>query len=321
MTRLERRRAPVGLDAGRRPTGAPSTGIPLPPALAAELASGPFVGRADALARLRARYERAASGARQFVLLAGEPGIGKTRLATELARDAHAAGATVLYGRSDAESLVPYQPFITAIQHYIAHREHARAAGRARAGADASSPASSPRCAATCRSCASRSPRTAETRRYRLFEAVTRVLAFVARERPMVLILDDLQWADTSTALLLAHLLQDAEPMRLLVLGDDPRAGGHRAEELRELLAALRRDPGFERIALEGLDDARDAGAGARAGPARRQPARSSGACSEETEGNPFFIEETLRSLAEARRGGPLERALSRVPCPRASRS
>ena len=53
----------------------------------------------------------------------GEPGIGKSRLAIELAREAHAEGATVLFGRSDAESLVPYQPFVTAVQHYMAHRQ------------------------------------------------------------------------------------------------------------------------------------------------------------------------------------------------------
>ena len=73
---------------------------------------------------LAARYAAAEAGQRQFVLLVGEPGIGKTRLATELARRAHREGATVLYGRSDPESLVPYQPFIAALDHYVAHREH-----------------------------------------------------------------------------------------------------------------------------------------------------------------------------------------------------
>ena len=85
-----------------------------------------------------------------------------------------------------------------------------------------------------------------ETRRYRLFEGVTRLLAFVARERPVVLILDDLQWADTSTALLLGHLLQDAEPMRLLVLGTT-RAGEAALDELASCsraCAASRRSSG-----------------------------------------------------------------------------
>ena len=66
-------------------------------------------------AHRRARTAAAEAGERQFVLIEGEPGIGKTRLATEVARDAHAAGATVLYGRSDPESLVPYQPFAMAL--------------------------------------------------------------------------------------------------------------------------------------------------------------------------------------------------------------
>src|SRR3954447_25274997 len=93
--------------------------IPLPPALAVETGGGAFVGRAELLAQLEARF---ASGERHFVLIAGEPGIGKTRLATQLARRAHAGGATILYGRSDRESLVPYQPFVTAINHYVNHR-------------------------------------------------------------------------------------------------------------------------------------------------------------------------------------------------------
>ena len=110
------------------------TAIPLPPALSSEVGGGTFVGRVEPMARLRARYAAAADGTRQFVLISGEPGIGKTRLASELAREAHAGGATVLFGRSDAESLVPYQPFITAIQHRVAHRQTLVLPARADAG-------------------------------------------------------------------------------------------------------------------------------------------------------------------------------------------
>ena len=155
-------------------------------------------GRAETLARLERRYELAEAGERQFVLLCGEAGIGKTTLAGELARRV-TGDATVLYGRSDAESLVPYQPFIEAVQHFMSHREGvvlpaeiepelgelARfvPALRRRLGAVREPLAEDP-----------------ETRRYRLFEAVTRVIAFVARRRPVVLVLDDLHWADTSTS-------------------------------------------------------------------------------------------------------------------------
>ena len=94
--------------------------VPLPPALAVETGRGPFVGREELLERLAARFSIAVSGERQFVLLAGDPGIGKTRLAAEFARR---ADATVLYGRSDPEALLPYQPFITALAHFVSHRE------------------------------------------------------------------------------------------------------------------------------------------------------------------------------------------------------
>src|SRR4051794_36563419 len=220
---------------------------PLQAALASEIESGPFVGRADALERLRARYEKAAAGARQVVLLSGEPGIGKSRLAAELAREAHASGATVLYGRSDAESLVPYQPFVTAVQHFMAHRAELEFP-----------PELAPELSELARLVPAlrrhlpelREPiaEDGETRRYRLFEAVTRVMARVAAESPTVLILDDLHWADTSTALLVGHMLQDVNSSRMLMIGTVRESGGHLSEELTELISRLYRDPGFERI-------------------------------------------------------------------------
>ena len=101
----------------------------------------------------------------------GEPGIGKTRLATELARRAHREGATVLYGRSDAESLVPYQPFITAIAATTSTTASSSTCRRSSRSSCASSRASSPRCAGTSRARGSLAEEP-ETRRYRLFEGV-----------------------------------------------------------------------------------------------------------------------------------------------------
>jgi predicted ATPase len=95
--------------------------VTLPPTLEHEVGASPFVGRQDVIARVRRRYAAADQGTPQFVVLCGEPGIGKTRLAAEIAGAAHAEGATVLYGRSDRESLVPYQPFIGALEHYLGH--------------------------------------------------------------------------------------------------------------------------------------------------------------------------------------------------------
>ena len=119
-----------GLDPGPAP-GAPvlddaSAPIPVPTRLRAA-AAGPLFGRDQELARLRAAIERAREGARPFVLLAGEPGIGKTRLAAEAATLAHADGATVLYGRCDADLGLPYQPFAEALGHYVEHAPSALA--------------------------------------------------------------------------------------------------------------------------------------------------------------------------------------------------
>src|SRR6478609_8297737 len=271
--------------------------VPLQGALQSEIDGGAFVGRTDALERLRARYERAAAGQRQVVLVSGEPGIGKSRLATELAREAHALGATVLYGRNAAESLVPYQPFVTAVQHYMAHRNSLELP-----------PELAPELSELARLVPAlrrhlpelREPiaEDGETRRYRLFEAVTRVLASVAAQSPTVLILDDLQWADTSTALLLGHMLQDIEATNLLVVGTIRESGGHRADELTELISRLYRDPGFERIALEGLD-ATETRALVHAAADREASGSFILKLQDGTEGNPFFIKETLRSLVE----------------------
>ncbi|MBE2316513.1 protein kinase [Solirubrobacter sp. CPCC 204708] len=272
------------------------TEIPLPPALSSEVGGGTFVGREEPLERLRVRYRAAEQGTRQFVLISGEPGIGKTRLASELARQVHAGGATVLFGRSDAESLVPYQPFITAIQHRVAHRQTLSFPPELLPDL-----AELGRFIPALRRMAPEPPPIEdepEVDRFRLFAAVTRLLAFVAREHPVVLILDDVQWADASTVLLLAHMLGDPDPVKLLVVAtmrDSEELGG----ELLDLLARLRRQPSMEQIALTGLDPAETEalvlareGVGVRDSVIRRLHA--------DTDGNPFFIEELLRGGEEA---------------------
>src|SRR5205807_10232290 len=80
-----------------------------------------FVGRDDEVARLEQLWKEAAAGERRVALIAGEPGVGKTRLAAELAGRAHAEGAVVLAGRCDEGLGVPYQPFVEALRHFVDH--------------------------------------------------------------------------------------------------------------------------------------------------------------------------------------------------------
>src|SRR2546423_7495884 len=91
---------------------------PLPLPLERDKSSS-LVGRSAEMARLQTAWEPARAGQRQVVLVAGEPGIGKTRLAAEIARQVHAAGATVLFGRCDEGMGVAYQPFVEALSTYV----------------------------------------------------------------------------------------------------------------------------------------------------------------------------------------------------------
>ena len=174
--------------------------LPLP-ATMAKADGRLFVGRERAMAQLRAALAAAATAGGASCSVAGEPGIGKTSLAAAFAGEAHEAGAIVLYGRCDEEALVPYQPFVDVISHLVLNGQVDRLGEslqlRAR-GARRLVPELRRQMPAT------REPSGGlpETERYRLFEAVVTTLARVAGEKPLVLVFDDLHWADRPTLML-----------------------------------------------------------------------------------------------------------------------
>jgi tetratricopeptide (TPR) repeat protein len=277
-------------DADAEPVAVPAP--PLPPALARRHRS-PFVGRTTALAALRDAFARADEG--RLVLLAGEPGIGKTRLAAELARAAHADGATVLYGRAHEEPLAPYQPFAEAFGPFLAARSHdalLALAGPLAGELGRLVPDQVERLPAVSAP-ATRDPAGA---RYRLFEAAAALVAGAARDRPLLLVLDDLHWADGPTLLLLRHLAR-AGLGPALVLGT--YRPGEPSAALADALADLRREDRFERVAVEGLvEDDVDALVTAWLG--HDAPEALTAELWGETDGNPFFVEELLRHYAES---------------------
>jgi class 3 adenylate cyclase/tetratricopeptide (TPR) repeat protein len=254
-------------------------------------------GERDALAE---HWKAAKQGERRIALLSGEAGMGKTRLSTEAALAAHADGATVLYGRCDEEIGLPYQPFVEAIGHYVAHAPQAVLdAHVARHGGDVARLA--PGLAQRVASDAPAPSNDQASERYVLLSAVTGLFAEAAADSPILLVLDDLHWADKPTLLLLQHLAKASDTMALLVIGtyrDTDLGAGH---PLVDVLADLRRETGVDRIALAGLDDHGILGlmeqlAGHEmdaAGIGLAQAVRR------ETDGNPFFTGEILRHLAE----------------------
>ena len=282
--------------------------LPLPTPLGSA-ATASLWGRAAELDRLAQAFMRIATEGRQVVLLGGEAGIGKTALVAAGARQAHADGARILYGRCDEDLELPYQPFAEALSHFVTHAElgelrdhvHAHGGDLARLAPDLTrrltdvppAPTTDP-----------------EADRYRLFETVAALLADAGRRAPTVLVLDDLHWATSGTLQLLRHVLRSTSSARLLVLATYRHT--EISDALADTLADLRREGlGVDRLQLEGLDTDAVAAfmesiqglAGGDEGRAQAEAVRV------HTGGNPFFVGELLRHLAETgatyRRRGP----------------
>ena len=283
----------------------PAVVSPVPlPALLTEVGRI-FVGRDSESERLGQLWKEAASGDRRVALLAGEPGVGKTRLAAELAIGVHDQGGVVLAGRCDEDLGVPFQPFVEALHHYAAHASELRLG---RYGGELTRLV--PELASNVPGLPGPLRSDPETERYRLFDAVVAWLGEVSADDPVLLVLDDVHWAAKPTLLLLRHVLRAAEPLRLLVVATYRDSEVGRGHPLAELLADLRRVEGVARFPLTGLDQSGVAAfIEAAAGHALAEGDEGlPQALWAETEGNPFFMVEVLRHLAETggveQRGG-----------------
>jgi hypothetical protein len=275
---------------------------PLVPLPALVTDKGPvFVAREAEMERLEQLWKEAVAGDLRLALLAGEPGVGKTRLAAELAGRIHDLGVTVLAGRCDEDLGVPYQPFVEALRHFVDHVPAEDLAARlGRYGGElvrlVPEAEGVPGLAPPLHS-------DPETERYRLFDAVAAWLAAASGDEPILLVLDDLQWAAGPTLLLLRHLVsRTTEATRLLVVGTYRDTELTHDHPLVEILADLRRQEGVERFSLTGLDQFGVASLmeqrmGRTLADEELPLAR---AIYQETEGNPFFVREVLRHLAES---------------------
>ena len=195
-------------------------------------------------------YKRVAGGEGSEVLLvSSEAGSGKTTLVAEAARAASAEGAWVALGHCDEEVSRPYQPLSEALSHLVIHApDSLLAAHVAEHGSELSRlvPALSRRLPELPPSRGT----DADTERYLFFAATVGLLALVSQESPVVLVLDDLQWADTASLQLLRHLAGADAAMRLLVIGVYRDSDLSPVHPLVEQIAALRRESRVSRIVL-----------------------------------------------------------------------
>ena len=274
--------------------------IPLPVRLAVRPTVG-VVGREVEMQTMTDTAKRVADGeGREVLLISGEAGQGKTTLIAEVARSAFDTGACVLFGHCEEDLATPYQHFAEALGHYVTHAPedqllaHIEAHGSELARlvpALASRIADLPPSKAT----------DSDTERYLLFAAVVGLLATVSSQQLVVLVFDDLQWADKGSLVLLRHLAAAGQTTRLLVLGSYRDGELSKSHPLLDTLAALRRLSGVSRHELTGLDDNGvvaflEASAGQTLDDVGVGLAH---AVYRETDGNPFFVNEVLRNLWE----------------------
>ncbi|WKG04227.1 BTAD domain-containing putative transcriptional regulator [Mycolicibacterium sp. HK-90] len=265
------------------------------PALPTVLAGpGPFVGRSQELGQLSASWQIALTDGARAALIAGEPGVGKTRLAGEWSRQAYAQGAVVLYGRSDEDLGAPYQPFAEALRTLVPCVGTSQLRGVR--GIEALLPLV-PGLTDVLPDLAAPPRADPDTERYALFDAVVALLGAASTEVPIVLVLDDLHWAAKPTLLLLRHLLRFGEHARVQIIGTYRSTDLDRSHPLAAMLADLHRDGSADRIALSGLDEDDVTTYVAQAGYDDEELAR---ALASVTGGNPFFLIEALRHVEES---------------------
>jgi ATP/maltotriose-dependent transcriptional regulator MalT len=278
-------------------------------ACVARLGSGiPLVARDREMSRLRAAFDQAAGGTGAAMLISGDAGVGKTRLTEELAALARDKDGIVLTGRClDAgETGLPYLPFVEAMGQ-VPDREGAVRAhpALARLLPEAVLPAGEwssgmPGIGAVVPGAGGRTASRGEqdVGQLQLFDAVHALLTTLAAESPVVLILEDLHWADASTRRLLAFLVSRLREQPLLIVATYRSDDLHRRHPLRPLLAELVRQPATERLELGPFDET-DSRAFVTALAEELVPEATLREVAERSEGNAFFAEELLAAYTE----------------------
>jgi predicted ATPase len=268
-------------------------------ALLEQLVRGRLVGRVHELHQLRELWRIAQQGRRHVALVSGEPGAGKTRLANEAVVFARLNGAVVLQGGCyEYEASSPYLPFVEALRRWVHEqpvevlREHAGPVAaeivklapelESRIGAIPPSPALG-----------------ANEERLRLFDHVARLVQTLAAGRGFLLFIDDLHWADAGSLALLHYLMRNLKDERLLVLATYREIELDRAHPLAAALVEWERERLVTRVRVERFQPGETAALLASLFGQESVSPEFAEIIHRETEGNPFFIEEVVKSLID----------------------
>ncbi|MBV9607854.1 MAG: AAA family ATPase [Solirubrobacterales bacterium] len=260
----------------------------------------PFVGRLAELGILRTLLPRAEGEGHRVVLLGGESGAGKSRLAREFAAEAASAGALVLFGECDAVVRAPYGPFVPALDELVRGIDPDGLRSILGNGAGELTrllPHLSEHLGEL-RQAVKADP---DTERHRLHLAVTDLLAGASEQRPVLLVLEDVHWADAPTLLLLRHLARTAWTGRVLVFASFRDTEADLPELLSQTLADLRRSDDVVRLRLGALSPGEISELVTRAveAPLGDEPPEVARMISEITGGNAFLVCELWRDLLE----------------------
>jgi class 3 adenylate cyclase/tetratricopeptide (TPR) repeat protein len=257
-----------------------------------------FVGRDAELARLRSRLVAAIDGHGGLVLVGGEPGVGKTTLVRQLIREAEQRGALAVFGRCyESEGTIPYSPFVEMLEQALAIMPPDIV--REDMGDDA------PEVARMVPALRRQFPDIGDPldlppeqqRRY-FFNAVASFIARGSTRFPLVLVMDDVHWADEPTLLLIEHMAALMPELRVLGVGTYRDVELDVSRPLAVALERMMRARLVERIPVRRFD--RDTVATMiQAMAGKPPPDVVVDAIFDETEGNPFFIEEVFRHLVE----------------------
>jgi DNA-binding SARP family transcriptional activator len=261
-----------------------------------EAAGAVFVGREPELAELIGGLDDASAGHGRLFLLIGEPGVGKSRLAEELARRARGRGARLLIGRCwEAGGAPAFWPWVQLLRSYLGASDRGDLVSELGPGAGEIAPIL-PELNELIPGLPHPTAPEPEGARFRLFHATAELLRRASAKRPLVLILDDLHAADTPSLLMLQFLARELGSMHVLVLAAvrdvDPVPG----EPLTAMLAEVAREPATRRMSLSGLSE-REVAEFVQLTAAGIGSAELAAELHAETEGNPLFVTETVRLL------------------------